>query len=399
MWYQQLYARSALCFRSPWSGSLRCCALGHATGERLVSISETRLDELLQAEVRYLASEQVRTVSMREVLINSRDARRAAKFIHADNPKRIALQIRMIENLHSWRCTLELVEIHERMSSWYRSLRLVERGPKVGLADFTSCCKLMREEGQDMVLRIAVAMHKYKQTAGDEYDDVFFNNWMDGFFLSRIGSNMLMDQYLACLPQSEGGKGRRTGIIDPKCDAVQNCKGAARMVTELCVAHVGKAPPVVVEAYKEDVHGVVDSPIHLSFIPSYLRYIMMELLKNSFAATIKHALNEVDLQDRPVHILVSCDNRRIVIRISDRAGGIPSQVGDCIWSYLHGAAAQSGQHANSLAGYGVGLPLARLFARYLGGNLEIRSFPGFGTDAYLLLPRINAEQVEHIPSS
>lgn len=58
-----------------------------------------------------------------------------------------------------------------------------------------------------------------------------------------------------------------------------------------------------------------------------------------------------------VHILVSTDESNIVIRVSDRAGGIPCSVGDRIWSYLYGAAAQNDQKATALAGYGVGLPL------------------------------------------
>lgn len=37
------------------------------------------------------------------------------------------------------------------------------------------------------------------------------------------------------------------------------------------------------------------------------------------------------------------------------------------------------------AGYGYGLPIARLYARYLGGDLEVQSLEGRGTDAYVYL--------------
>jgi len=36
----------------------------------------------------------------------------------------------------------------------------------------------------------------------------------------------------------------------------------------------------------------------------------------------------------------------------------------------------------------VGLPLSRLFARYFGGDITITSMEGFGTDAYLHIPRL-----------
>ena len=48
-------------------------------------------------------------------------------------------------------------------------------------------------------------------------------------------------------------------------------------------------------------------------------------------------------------------------------------------------------------GYGIGLPLSRLHARYLGGSLDLVSLPGSGVDAYLSLPRVDAELVETVP--
>jgi hypothetical protein len=46
-----------------------------------------------------------------------------------------------------------------------------------------------------------------------------------------------------------------------------------------------------------------------------------------------------------------------------------------------------------LAGYGYGLPISRLYARYFGGDLQIISMEGYGTDAYLHLNRLGNVQV------
>lgn len=41
-----------------------------------------------------------------------------------------------------------------------------------------------------------------------------------------------------------------------------------------------------------------------------------------------------------------------------------------------------------LAGLGYGLPIARNYARYFGGELQIVSMEGYGTDGYIYLPRL-----------
>jgi len=43
---------------------------------------------------------------------------------------------------------------------------------------------------------------------------------------------------------------------------------------------------------------------------------------------------------------------------------------------------------DEMAGHlrGFGLPLARIYARYFGGEVTVRSLEGYGVDAYLYLP-------------
>ncbi|KAG1364880.1 hypothetical protein G6F60_013676 [Rhizopus arrhizus] len=42
-----------------------------------------------------------------------------------------------------------------------------------------------------------------------------------------------------------------------------------------------------------------------------------------------------------------------------------------------------------MAGFGYGLPISRLYARYFGGDLKLISMEGYGTDVYLHLNRLS----------
>lgn len=41
--------------------------------------------------------------------------------------------------------------------------------------------------------------------------------------------------------------------------------------------------------------------------------------------------------------------------------------------------------------------VSRLYARYLGGSLDLISLPGYGVHAYLFLPRLESKQLEVLP--
>jgi len=365
----------------------------------------SRLLPQLEVEqaVQQAASEDMRPVSMREVL-ELVEPHKMAGFLQMEVPKRMAVRISMIESLHGWSQVPELVDLHTQLCEWFQKLRTAKRSPGGSLRGFTAQVHTIRRGGRRTLGLAAAGMHQLK-SAGI-YDDAFLDAFLDNYLLSRIGSNMLMDHYIACAKQEDGGYGKATGVIDPHCDATAICEQVAADVAQLCQDCMGSRPEYVVENYCAGSKGPQDSHCTFSFIPYYLRYILAELMKNSFRATVKNAANAIDLKARPVRVLVSRDEFRVAIRVSDRAGGIPFDVGDRIWSYLYGAAARSGEedgdgapaHAGTdLAGWGVGLPLSRLHARYLGGRLEVTSFPGFGTDAYVLLPRIEGDQVEEMP--
>lgn len=100
-------------------------------------------------------------------------------------------------------------------------------------------------------------------------------------------------------------------------------------------------------------------------------------------------------------LVVAEGGEDVTIKVSDEGGGIPRSGLPKIWTYLYSTAKQpvmmdEVEAADAgpavLAGYGYGLPVSRLYARYFGGDLQIISMEGYGTDAYLHLNRLGNVQ-------
>jgi len=82
----------------------------------------------------------------------------------------------------------------------------------------------------------------------------------------------------------------------------------------------------------------------------------------------------------------------LVRQISDEGGGIPRSGLPKIWTYLYSTAKnpvilgrQDLEAPNVMAGYGYGLPISRLYARYFGGDLQVTSMEGYGKCSLFIL--------------
>lgn len=326
-------------------------------------------------------------VSLQAVL-DTKDPWRAAKFMHSEYPIRCAERILMIEKVENWQDVPELAESHDRHIRAFSAMRSVKL-KRFRLDEFTNAVRAIVKEDHDMVSLMSKGMWCLKKQRGDEISQAFVDSFLDEFLLNRLGSNVLMKQYLAL------ADAHSTGIADQNCNVAEICRKTARAVQRVCRMETGKCPPVRVEAYSADGDG--GSP-EFSFIPDALVYILQELLKNACHATSLKSDSTANAMEKPVTVVVSADKSRMLICISDRAGGIPfDDVGKRVWSYLYTTTRKDPENATQLAGYGVGLPLSRLYCRYLGGSLNLVSLPGYGTNAYIFLPRLSSEQVEVVP--
>ncbi|CAM9789832.1 unnamed protein product [Heterosigma akashiwo] len=223
----------------------------------------------------------------------------------------------------------------------------------------------------------------------EEYEEI--HNFLDAFYISRIGIRMLIGQYLALREDPVPGY---IGMISTAASPAQLARMAIDDATFVCQRQYGDAPEVT-------LHGKLD--FTFPYVPQHLHYVLMEILKNSMRATVEY--HGIDADMPPIRVVIADGetNEDVVIKISDEGGGIPRSIMTKIWSYLFTTADPAIQKGfvrmdergesdhdtgSPLAGLGYGLPISRSYARYFGGDLSVMSMEGYGTDAFIHLSRL-----------
>ena len=154
----------------------------------------------------------------------------------------------MIESIptSSWVDVPELVEAHGRqvLAFWkMRSVSLDQEQVGEGLEEFTEAVRDIVKENADMTSLISKGMTDLYRNCDEEIiDAAYIDSFLNTFLLNRLGSNVLMKQFLAVASPAEFGvvagasyeqEGSRTGIVDPNCDVSKLCRDTARNVAKM----------------------------------------------------------------------------------------------------------------------------------------------------------------------
>lgn len=244
----------------------------------------------------------------------------------------------------------------------------------------------------------------------------------------RIGTRLIAEQHIALHSSSQphhasyyaGGMEPSSyiGVIDTALEPASIIDMCGNFVADICDLKYGVRPTWVIDG---------EPSTTLAFVPVHLEYIVTELLKNAFRATVESGSKEpvvitiaaepnLPTNDAPLREETNSQSKGVrlieplsdfapgaTIRIRDRGGGIDPKVLPNIYSYsfttfsddhefpsndstsmeaLNTISNLSGQQS-SIAGLGYGLPLSRAYAEYFGGSISVESLWGWGTDVYL----------------
>ncbi|RLN26946.1 hypothetical protein BBJ28_00002478 [Nothophytophthora sp. Chile5] len=338
----------------------------------------------------------------------------SARFLHGEMPVRYAHRIKNLENLpHGLSAMPSVKQVRE----WYiNSAQELLNFPRVETYQdelaFRALIESIKGRHSGTLYTMAKGVHELKmelfrsfsakdkgvpnghmrKDLGERYlrsqefaDLADLHSFLDAFYMSRIGIRMLMSQHLALHDEEDGW----VGCICETTSPAEIALAAIDTARHMCLRQYGDAPEV-------ELHGHTD--FSMPFVPSHLHHMLFEVIKNSMRAVVE--FHGVDNEMPPIKIVIADgeDNEDVSIKISDEGGGIPRSSVSRIWSYLYTTANSEAFERleapndfggdSPLAGLGYGLPISRLFARYFGGDLQVISMEGYGTDAYLHLKRV-----------
>jgi signal transduction histidine kinase len=181
--------------------------------------------------------------------------------------------------------------------------------------------------------------------------------WQSTFLATRMKWHMVQEDFLHI---SSG----TTPVVDAQADVIALVEEAAVSIHDMCVGEFGVSPNVEIETNCNE--------LLFCGIPDQIRYIIAELLKNASVASVQSG----NLHD-PVKVQILTHAATPItastctastadtfsVTIVDSAGGVPPTALQNMWRL-----GWSGHNTQRrIAGFGVGLPLAGIYAGLFGG--------------------------------
>lgn len=303
----------------------------------------------------------------------------AAQFIHKELPIRIARKVKELEHIPGDMVNHPAIKT---VREWYyQSLVDIVEFPypkdAAGEEAFMEVVNRVKDRHKNQVMVMGRGIQDYVKNLGPILPGSQMQEFLDRFYLSRIGIRVLIGHHVSSHTPQPGW----VGIICAQTSPLEVAQDAARNAADICRMTYGDPPEV-------EFHGRLN--LRFKYIPSHLHHIFFELFKNSFRATIEAHKGKGD--PPPVRVVIAGGMEDVAIKVSDVGGGIPRSGIDRIWTYAYTTAQNSPgpymDEGDIMAGLGYGLPLSRLYARYFGGDLQVISLEGYGTDAYIHLSRL-----------
>uniref|UniRef100_A0A671X7C4 Protein-serine/threonine kinase n=1 Tax=Sparus aurata TaxID=8175 RepID=A0A671X7C4_SPAAU len=286
-------------------------------------------------------------------------------FLRKELPVRLANTMREVNLLPDNLLSQPSVRLVQKwyMQSFVELLDYENRKPEDAhtLNDFLELLIEIRNRHNDVVPTMAQGVIEYKEKFGfDPFISSNIQYFLDRFYTNRISFRMLINQHTLLFGNDTNpAHPKHIGSIDPTCSVAEVVSDAYDTAKMLCEKYYLAAPELKIEEFNMKAPK---KPIQAVYVPSHLFHMLFELFKNSMRATVELHENSTE-ELPPVKAKVTLGKEDLSIK----------------------------------AGFGYGLPISRLYARYFQGDLKLYSMEGVGTDAVIYLKALSSESFERLP--
>uniref|UniRef100_A0A8P4KDZ4 Protein-serine/threonine kinase n=1 Tax=Dicentrarchus labrax TaxID=13489 RepID=A0A8P4KDZ4_DICLA len=286
-------------------------------------------------------------------------------FLRKELPVRLANTMREVNLLPDNLLSQPSVRLVQKwyMQSFVELLDYENRKPEDAhaLNDFLELLIEIRNRHNDVVPTMAQGVIEYKEKFGfDPFISSNIQYFLDRFYTNRISFRMLINQHTLLFGNDTNpAHPKHIGSIDPTCSVAEVVRDAYDTAKMLCEKYYLASPELKIEEFNMKAPK---KPIQAVYVPSHLFHMLFELFKNSMRATVELHENSAEGLP-PVKAKVTLGKEDLSIK----------------------------------AGFGYGLPISRLYARYFQGDLKLYSMEGVGTDAVIYLKALSSESFERLP--
>jgi len=233
---------------------------------------------------------------------------------------------------------------------------------------------------------------------------------LDEFFTNRLTLRLMIShvQALNANKTMNSDGEAMVGVVNVSTHPITILSRAYVATRFMCMRDFQMAPDLLVNGTMHDEY-VLRQDVqqqHFAYVHTHLFYIFLELVKNAARASIERVQMRGREEERPggrteipaMHVTVPeeagiWDHERSV-KLADQGTGMNRSVLGKAFSYFYSsvkarptvaAEVSDFDRRMPLAGFGFGLPISRVMARYFAGDIDVNSIPGQGTDVYIYL--------------
>ncbi|KAL5265555.1 hypothetical protein ACHWQZ_G006323 [Mnemiopsis leidyi] len=372
----------------------------------------------LQKKINYYAIEPKNEPTIGTLMKESRSRDknklvRSCQFMHREFLVRISKVIIHLQNLPYLLLTNE--DIKRVLDLYMYAFTDMLHQPKIqniGDVDkFNETLSGLLDDLQDILLILSRGIHDSQPHFKSEDFNGTVQKIMDYITINRLCNRILARHHLSTHITREG----YISVVNTELSLKKIINKNAAFAANVCQnVYMDTLPEVLIDGHADT---------RVAFIPNIIDYILREILKNSFRATVEANLHKVDKPpiicticntpdfwtiryvDKPPIICTICNTPDFwTIRVSDRGTGMTEEVLKQVENYCYTSFKQEQQYSHafgdlvsvagqdqgsSLAGFGVGIPVSKAYVKFVGGKLEFQTMPGIGTDVYIKIPQLS----------